>query len=143
MGIGDVAREFGVTVRALRFYEAKRLVCPLRRGALRLYRRSVRERLARVLAGRRLGFTLAEIADLLQRAGGANLHLTRAQCVAQIRLLEQQKRGLEIAIAELRQMYTAFYVRQIGAGDARSGAAPQAQDSAGPLPAGQRKGACR
>ena len=111
MTIGDVARHFGITVRALRFYEAKRLITPQRHGAVRLYHRRDCERLALVVTGRRLGFTLAEIGHLLDKRDGADLHLTREQCVAQINLLEQQKRGLEIAIAELRQIYTSFYRR--------------------------------
>ncbi len=109
MTIAEVAREFGMTLRALRFYEAKRLIAPQRRGAARLYRRSDRERIALILSGRRLGFTLAEIRDLVDRPGGKGLHLTREKCVEQINLLERQKRGIELAIAELRQIYTSFY----------------------------------
>ena len=109
MTIGEVAREFGVTSRALRFYESKRLVAPLRHGAKRLYRRSDLERLVFILSGRRLGFTLAEISDLVGRTTGGGLHLTREQCVEQINLLERQKRSLEMAIAELRKIYTSYY----------------------------------
>ena len=61
MTIGEVAREFGMTLRALRFYEAKRLIKPERHGATRLYGRHDRERITLILTGRRLGFTLAEI----------------------------------------------------------------------------------
>jgi DNA-binding transcriptional MerR regulator len=109
MTIREVARQFGITLRALRFYEAKRLIAPQRQGALRIYRRSDRERLTLILAGRRLGFTLAEIRDLLGKPDGKTLQLTREQCVAQINALEQQKRNIEIAIAELRQIYSSFY----------------------------------
>lgn len=109
MTIGDVANEFGMTLRALRFYESKRLVAPHRSGALRLYRRSDRDRIRLILTGRRLGFTLAEIYQLVSGPGGEGLRLSREQCVAQINLLERQKRGLEVAIAELRQIYTSFY----------------------------------
>lgn len=107
--IGEVAREFGMTLRALRFYEARRLVTPVRHGSIRLYRRCDRERLSLILTGRRLGFTLAEIKDLVGGSGAEGLHLTRVQCVEQITLLERQKRGIEVAIAELRQIYTSFY----------------------------------
>jgi DNA-binding transcriptional MerR regulator len=109
MTIGQVAREFGLTFRALRFYEAKHLLSPRRHGAKRLYRRSDRERLALILTGRRLGFTLAEISELVGRPDGNSLHLSREKCIEQIALLERQKRGIEIAIAELRQIYTSFY----------------------------------
>lgn len=107
--IGEVAREFGMTLRALRFYETKRLISPLRRGAIRHYHRSDRERIALILTGRRLGFTLAEIRELVGGSGGNGLHLTREQCVEQIALLERQKRGIDVAIVELRQIHTSFY----------------------------------
>jgi DNA-binding transcriptional MerR regulator len=107
--IGEVAQQFGITLRALRFYESKRLVTPQRQGSTRLYRRADCQRLSLILTGRRLGFTLAEIKHLLDRTHGHGLRLTREQCVAQINLLEQQKRGIEMAIAELRQIYTSFY----------------------------------
>lgn len=109
MTIGEVAREFGMTLRALRFYEAKRLIAPRRCGPVRLYSRADRERLSLILTGRRLGFTLAEIKDLLTAPHGSGLRLTRESCVAQINLLERQKRSLEVAIVELRQIYTSFY----------------------------------
>jgi len=120
MTIGEVAREFGMTLRALRFYEARRLIAPQRNGATRIYRRSDRERLALILTGRRLGFTLAEIKDLVGKPDSDGLHLSREQCVEQINLLEQQKRGLEIAIAELRQIYTSFYKKRLDGGPSDS-----------------------
>ena len=72
-------------------------------------RRSDRERIALILTGRRLGFTLAEIKRLVDGPDGKNLHLTREKCVEQINLLERQKRGIELALRELRQIYTSFY----------------------------------
>jgi DNA-binding transcriptional MerR regulator len=109
MTIGEIARAFGMTLRALRFYESKRLVTPQRHGARRLYHRRDRERLTLILTGRRLGFTLAEIKEFVGRSGGDGLRLTREQCVVQINLLEREKRGIDLAIAELRQIYTSFY----------------------------------
>ena len=109
LSIGEAARQFGLTPRALRFYESKRLIAPQRHGAIRLYRRTDCERLGLILTGRRLGFTLAEIGALLNRPDAEGLRLTRTQCVTQIDLLERQKRGIEIAISELRQIYTSFY----------------------------------
>ncbi len=120
MTIGEVAQEFGVTLRALRFYEAKRLINPQRHGAMRLYRRSDRDRLTLILTGRRLGFTLSEIGDLLNKPDGQGLKLTREQCVTQITLLEQQKRSIEIAIAELRQICTDFYRKLLEANERAS-----------------------
>jgi hypothetical protein len=79
-------------------------------------RRSSCERLTLILAGQRLGFTLAEIRDLLGKPGGKTLHLTREKCIAQIRVLEQQKRNIEISIAELRQIYSSFYKKLLETG---------------------------
>ena len=109
--IAEVAQQYGVTPRTLRFYEAKRLLAPHRRGTTRLYRSSDCKRLGVILAGRRLGFTLAEIKRLLNRPNDGGLHLTREQCVKQISMLEQQKRSIETAITELREIHTAFYRR--------------------------------
>ena len=109
--IGEVAQEYGITLRTWRFYEAKRLLTPYRHGATRLYRSSDRKRLSVILTGRRLGFTLAEIKHLLNRPHDGGLHLTREQCVKQIKMLEQQKRSIETAITELRQIHTSFYQR--------------------------------
>jgi DNA-binding transcriptional MerR regulator len=122
MTIAEVAREFGLTPRALRFYEAKRLITPQRCGPTRLYGRCDRERLALVLTGRRLGFTLAEIGELLGKPDGRglSLNLTREQCVTQISLLERQKRSTEIALAELRQIYTSFYRKVLASAEGRS-----------------------
>jgi DNA-binding transcriptional MerR regulator len=123
MTIGEVAREFGMTLRALRFYETKRLIKPERHGAIRLYGRHDRERITLILTGRRLGFTLAEIRELVGRPESDSLHLTRQQCVEQINLLEQQKRGLEKAIAELRQIYSSFYQKLLDEAGPRRNAA--------------------
>src|ERR671929_1496623 len=59
--IGDLAREFGVTLRALRFYEDKGLLTPRRIGQTRLYSRRDRARLKLVLMGKKVGFSLLEI----------------------------------------------------------------------------------
>ncbi|MFD2032249.1 MerR family transcriptional regulator [Ancylobacter dichloromethanicus] len=70
--IGDLAREFGVTLRALRFYEDKGLLAPRREGLTRLYSPAERSRLAIILKGKKLGFTLAEIKAMVAlREGGA------------------------------------------------------------------------
>src|SRR5262245_44552528 len=59
--IGELAKEFGVTLRTLRFYENKRLLSPRREGLARLYSKADRDRLALILKGKKLGFTLSEI----------------------------------------------------------------------------------
>src|SRR3974377_1154950 len=69
--IGDLAKEFSVTLRALRFYESKGLIKPRRAGSARIYSEEDRNRLALILQGKRLGFTLVEIRALLASPGGA------------------------------------------------------------------------
>jgi DNA-binding transcriptional MerR regulator len=104
--IGAVAREFGITFRALRFYESRGLLAPLRNGQSRRYRQADRERLALILRGKKLGFTLEEIGRMIRGEAGA-LDLTRQRCVDQINLLERKKRQIETALAELRLAYAS------------------------------------
>jgi DNA-binding transcriptional MerR regulator len=123
LSISDLAREFNVTLRALRFYESKGLLKPKREGNLRLYNAEDRGRLARILKGKQLGFTLSEIRALIAETAGpadpTGLHLSREQCVEQIKLLERQKKEIEDAIAELRRAYTDIYTTH-GSGELQS-----------------------
>ncbi len=118
--IGEMAREFGTTPRALRFYEGKGLLSPHRQGTARLYGRAERERLALVIKAKRLGFTLAEIRQMLAEPAEPTqsraLSISRRQCFDQIRHLEQRKREIETALAELRRTYSSFYARMVGGG---------------------------
>ncbi len=105
--IGDLAREFGVTLRTLRFYEDRGLLSPRRDGLSRIYDARDRERLSVILKGKQLGFTLTEIRAMLaeERSGNGpsmNLKLSLDQIEDQIRHLEQQKIEIEEALAELQ-----------------------------------------
>ena len=105
--IGDLAREFGVTLRTLRFYEDRGLLSPRREGTARIYDARDRSRLSVILKGKQLGFTLTEIRAMVaeERAGeapAANLKLSLAQVEDQIAHLEQQKVEIEQALAELK-----------------------------------------
>jgi DNA-binding transcriptional MerR regulator len=64
-GIAEMAREFEVTPRTLRFYEAEGLLAPLRDGRRRVYLPRDRTRLRLILRGRRLGFPLAEVREIV------------------------------------------------------------------------------
>jgi DNA-binding transcriptional MerR regulator len=103
--IGELSREFGVTLRALRFYENKGLLSPQRDGLNRLYSQSDRNRLALILKGKRLGFTLGEIRQMIaveeDNDDLKNLALSREKCVEQIALLQKQKAELEEGLSEL------------------------------------------
>lgn len=63
--IGDLAREFAVTTRTIRFYEDEGLLAPRRRGQTRVYGPRDRVRLRLILRGKRLGFSIAEIREIL------------------------------------------------------------------------------
>jgi DNA-binding transcriptional MerR regulator len=104
--IGDLAREFGVTLRTLRFYEDRGLLSPRRDGTARIYDARDRERLSVILKGKQLGFTLTEIRAMLAEERSANgpamnLKLSLDQVEDQIRHLEQQKLEIEEALREL------------------------------------------
>jgi DNA-binding transcriptional MerR regulator len=64
--IGELAREFGITTRTIRFYEAKGLIAPQRKGTARVYARRDRARLLLILRGKNLGFALEEIKEYLE-----------------------------------------------------------------------------
>ncbi|HYV69974.1 MAG TPA: MerR family transcriptional regulator [Pseudolabrys sp.] len=111
--IGELARDSGVTLRALRFYQSKGLLAPRRNGLARLFSSEDRDRLALILQGKRLGFTLTEIREMLSaRECGCvkALPIGRRKCVEQINLLERQRRDIEGALAELRQIYTEMFI---------------------------------
>lgn len=103
--IGDLAREFGVTLRTLRFYEDRGLLSPKREGAARIYDARDRSRLSVILKGKQLGFTLTEIREMLAEERGeapaSDLKLSLAQVEDQIAHLQNQKQEIEQALAEL------------------------------------------
>ncbi len=106
--IGEVAKRFGLTLRALRFYESKGLVRPLRDGMARYYGAKDLVRIALILKGKQLGFTLSEIVAMLndgRSEASTDLVLSREQLLAQIGHLEHQQRINDQALVELRRRY--------------------------------------
>jgi DNA-binding transcriptional MerR regulator len=107
--ITDLAKEFGTTLRALRFYESRGLLTPLREGRKRIFSRADRDRLALVLKGKKLGFTLAEISEMIEaQSGRASQHalkMSSEKCLGQIELFERQMREANEALTELRSMH--------------------------------------
>jgi DNA-binding transcriptional MerR regulator len=110
--IGELSREFGVTLRALRFYENKGLISPHREGLSRLYSRGDRTRLALILKGKKLGFTLGEIRQMIAAEEGVadakTLGLSREKCLEQIELLKKQKAEIEEGLNELSRIYASL-----------------------------------
>ncbi|MDI1295302.1 MAG: MerR family DNA-binding transcriptional regulator, partial [bacterium] len=104
--ITDLSEEFGVTARALRFYEDEGLISPERQGLARIYSRRDRARLAWILRGKRVGFSLTDIREMIDLYDADEDHeaqrrVTVDKCRARIDLLTRQKDDIDAAIAEL------------------------------------------
>ena len=107
MNIRDMCEAFDVTPRTLRFYEAKELSFPVREGQRRLFTKRDRARLKLILRGKRFGFSLEEIRQLLDlyHMGDSQLtQLSKTLETAKRHLsdMEAQRRELEEAIGELK-----------------------------------------
>jgi len=107
--ITDLAEEFGVTLRTIRFYEDRGLVTPERRGTTRVFHPRDRIRLALVLRGKRLGFSLDEIAtivDMYDAEPGevGQLHYLLEQIDVRRKELEQRRRDIDDTLAELAEV---------------------------------------
>jgi DNA-binding transcriptional MerR regulator len=105
--IADLAREFGISTRAIRFYEIKGLISPERLGATRVFRRRDRARLILILRGKRLGFSLRDISDYLalyDADRGQQVNLLAEKVDERLELLEQQLADLQTTIAELQEI---------------------------------------
>jgi DNA-binding transcriptional MerR regulator len=105
--IGEISRLYGVTLRALRFYEQRGLLSPIRRGGARFYDSAQKQRLQLILKGKHLGFTLTEIAELLesdtaQDKKSDDFVLDEKMVLSQLRHLEERRTDLDQAIDELR-----------------------------------------
>lgn len=105
--IREMCEAFDVTPRTLRFYEAKELLFPQRIGTRRLFTRQDRARLQLILRGKRFGFSLEEIRQLLDmydRNGSNEAQLMRTYEIAKDRLaqMEAQRAELDVAIADLK-----------------------------------------
>ncbi len=104
--IHQLTKEFDITARTLRHYEDEGLIAPERKGRQRLYSARDRARLTLILRGRRVGFTLAEIGEILDLydnndGGTAQLVYARKKFSERIESLGRQKADIEESIAEL------------------------------------------
>lgn len=107
MTIRQMCDAFNVTPRTLRFYESKELLSPIRDGARRLFTKRDRARLKLILRGKRFGFSLEDIRqvlDLYERDGSNAQQAIRTYDLAMQRLvqMEAQRAELDVAIKELK-----------------------------------------
>ena len=106
--IGELCDEFGVTARALRFYEDEALIFPERRGTQRLYSERDRARLAWILRGKRVGLSLAEIKELLDLYDVGDGRETQRlktieRCQEQVDRLKHQRVDIDATLNELNE----------------------------------------
>lgn len=106
--ISDLTREFDITARTLRYYEAEGLIAPHRQGQTRLYSETDRVKLAWILRGKRVGFSLAEIGEIMhlyRQADGAERQLQSALnlCKDRIADLEAQRADIDATLADLQE----------------------------------------
>ena len=107
MTIGKMCETFGVSARTLRFYEAKKLLFPIRQGQKRLFTRRDRARLKLILKGKRFGFSLEEIRqllDLYKSDQDPQIQIKQAheRAERQLKALEAKKQELDEIIDDLR-----------------------------------------
>jgi DNA-binding transcriptional MerR regulator len=107
--IADLAGEFGISTRAIRFYEAKGLLKPERVGSTRVFRRRDRARLILILRGKRLGFSLRDISEYLSLYDADRSQRTQVSKLVdmvdeRMLMLEQQLHDLQTTIGELREI---------------------------------------
>ncbi|SDG75248.1 MerR family transcriptional regulator [Pelagibacterium luteolum] len=107
--IADLAKEFGISTRAIRFYETKGLLKPDRVGSTRVFRRRDRARLILILRGKRLGFSLRDISEYLSLYDTDNSRTAQVQLLIEkvderLGLLRSQLTDLETTIAELSEI---------------------------------------
>ncbi|CAM3799783.1 MULTISPECIES: MerR family transcriptional regulator [Vibrio] len=106
--ISELAKEFDITTRSIRFYEDMGLIQPERKGSMRVYQRRDKVRLKLILRGKRLGFSLAEIRDLLELYDTNQLD---TQLIKMLKIIDDKeavlKRQLEDITIVLEDLNTA------------------------------------
>jgi DNA-binding transcriptional MerR regulator len=107
--IGDMAKQFGVSLRTLRFYEDKGLIAPKREGSTRLYSRREQARMQLILLGRNVGFSLREVKQLMdlydpQGSNTKQLRVALDKSEKQLDRLEKQRGSIDDAIGELQNL---------------------------------------
>lgn len=104
--IGELAKQFDITTRSIRFYEDEGLLSPRRQGQQRIYTNKDRVRLKLILRGKRLGFSLAETGRLFELYDADNSSAAQLQKVLELisekrRSLKQQMEDINVLLTEL------------------------------------------
>lgn len=143
--ITQLTQEFDITTRTLRFYEAQGLLAPQRRGRQRLYSPADRTRLKLILRGKRLGFSLAEISEIIDMYGkapgeaGQLRVLMRTIANRRAELLEK-RRDIELSLKDLEDVEDGCLARMAELGvsheDADSVDIDQVSDTLNPVARG-------
>ena len=119
--ITELTREFGISTRTLRFYEDEGLIQPVRRGRTRLFRPTDRHLIKQIMRGKRLGFSISEIREIIQiykeppgEVGQLKLMIKRIEEKRDD--LRQKRRDLEETLAELDHAEEACVERLVELG---------------------------
>ena len=134
-GIAELAAEFGLTPRTIRFYEETGLLAPRRAGTARVYAHRDRARLMLICRGRRLGFSLAEIKEFLSlydadRSQVAQMTYLLARVRERAGVLESRLHDAQQGLAELQALEAQLvgHLRRCGAGSVAAAPASSAAD---------------
>jgi len=113
--ISELANEFGITTRTIRFYEEKGYLSPTREGTRRIYTPADRTSLRLILRGKRLGLTLTETADLIKMYGSPQGNRKQLEkFISRIgekrNELERKRRDLEVVLNDLQTVEDQCYI---------------------------------
>lgn len=105
--IAELSQEYGITARTIRFYESHGLLTPIREGQNRIYSRQDKAKLAWILRGKRVGFSLTDIKEMLDLYGAGDGRMkqravTLAKCRQRISDLQSQRADIDATIQELQ-----------------------------------------
>lgn len=133
--ITELAHDLGVTPRTIRFYEDKGLITPQRAGNARIYTARDRTRMALILRGKRLGFSLKDIRGLLDLYMADATQPEQLQALAdgiaaRLAQLRKQRQAVETTLTELREIAHACREALDGQGPQQTGGKPSSQREA-------------
>lgn len=111
--ISELSEEFGITPRTLRYYEDQLLIAPTRSGQTRIYSKKDRARLAWILRGKRVGFSIADMGKLLdlyylEDGQAIQREIGLEGCRDRIKTLERQKKDIDETLKELNEIIELF-----------------------------------